>query len=88
VGLNKNNKTQTQIADELNLSHQRVRQIHQNALRKMRIGKAKKELLEELEVIDASSYRASLSSFKMHGESKVEYLACKKIELENKANYA
>lgn len=77
----KKNKTQVEIANELNLSHQRVRQIHQDALGKMRIGKAKKELKEQLEIAAASEYRTSFRSFTEHQESRVEYLALKRIEL-------
>lgn len=80
----KNSKSQTEIADELNLSHQRVRQIHQKALEKMRKGAARKELLEELEVADAKIYSTGFKNFKLYGESKVEYLARKRMEIERK----
>ncbi len=77
----KQGKTQKQIAAELGLSHQRVRQIHQNALRKMRRGAAKREILERLEILSAGEYRAGLRGFKEHQESKVEYLALKRAEV-------
>lgn len=86
----KNNKSQPQIAKEMGISHQGVRQIHQKALRRMRYGQAKRELLEKLEVADAGQYRCGLSNFREHLESKTEYLAVKHIEAENekKKQYA
>lgn len=77
----KQGKTQVQIAKELGISHQRVRQIHQNALRKMRRGAAKREILERLEILSAGEYRTGLRGFIERGDSKVEYLAIKRNEL-------
>ena len=76
-----NNKSQVLIAKEVDLSHQRVRQIHQTALRKMRSGAAKREILERLEILSAGEYRAGLRGFKERQESKVEYLALKRAEV-------
>lgn len=77
----KQGKTQVQIARELGISHQRVRQIHQTALRKMRRGAAKREILERLEILSAGEYRTGLRGFIERGDSKVEYLAIKRNEL-------
>ena len=48
----------------------------------MRRDRAKRELVEKLELVDSEKYRAGLQNFKEHQESKVEYMALKNIKLE------
>ncbi len=76
----KKGKAGTQIAEEMNLSYSKVRNLKESGLRKVRYGQGKKELLDSLEIAEAGQYRCGLSNFKEHLESKTEYLAMKRIE--------
>lgn len=77
-------KTLSQIARESGISLERVRQYKAAGLRKLRRGKAERELREKLEIVDAAAYRSGFTKFKEHGDSIVEYLAVRKAELEEK----
>lgn len=78
----RNGKNAAEIAREKEMGYQKVRNLKENGLRKMRKGNARKELLERLEIVEASEYRTGLSNFKEHQESKVEYLVRKRMEIE------
>lgn len=74
------NQTMSAIAREKGISLDRVRQIKENGLRKLRIGKAKRELLEKFDIADSKMYRGTMENFREHGTSIVEYLAMQKLE--------
>lgn len=77
------NQTMSMIARKQGISLDRVRQIKENGLRKLRIGKARRELLEKFEIVEAGAYRNSMSKFNEHGfTSKVEYMAIRRAELQ------
>ena len=71
-----------QIAKEYGLTTERIRTIKNNGLRRLKIGKAKRELIEKFEIMDASLYRSGYNKFKDYGESTVEYIAIRRMELE------
>lgn len=78
-------KTMTQVAREQGLSFDRVRQIKESGLRKLRMGKAKRELLEKFDIAEAGLYRGGFNSYKEHNfTSIVEHLAEKRIEAEER----
>jgi len=76
----KKGKAGTQIAEEMNLPYNKVRNLKESGLRKLRYGQGKKEILDSLEIAEAGQYRCGLNNFKEHLESKTEYLAMKRIE--------
>ena len=76
-------KTMPEIAREYELTTERIRIIKNNGLRKLKIGKARKELIERFEILDAGMYRDGLTNFKNNMGSKVEYIAMKRILLQN-----
>ena len=53
-----------QIAKEYGLTTERIRTIKNNGLRRLKIGKAKRELIEKFEIMDASLYRSGYNKFK------------------------
>ena len=72
-----------QVAREQDLSFDRIRQIKESGLRKLRIGKAKRELLEKFDIVEAGAYRNSINKFNEHGfTSTVEYIALRRAELQ------
>lgn len=78
-------KTMTTVAREQGISLDRVRQIKEKGLQKLRIGRAKRELLEKVDIAEAGLYRGGLTSYKEHNfVSIVEYTAVKKIEVEER----
>ena len=80
----KNNLTLQQIADKENLSHSRVRQIQTAGLEKLR-RRAKKELMSKCEIVESKLYRGGFNNFINHNfTSKVETIALKRIELNEK----
>ena len=46
-----------QVAREQGLSFDRIRQIKESGLRRLRIGKAKRELLEKFDIAEAGLFR-------------------------------
>lgn len=60
------NKTLNEIAKVKNLSKQRIRDIEQTAIRKLRKGKAKRHLETKLYIVSEERYSTSLRSFKEH----------------------
>ena len=80
-----NRKTMSQIARESGVSLVRIRQIKEKGLRRLRIGKAKRELLEKFDIAEAGLYRGGLNNYKEHNfTSIVEHLAEKRIEAEER----
>lgn len=79
----KKNKSMPEIAKEQGTTFQNVRTIKEKGLRKLRYGRAKRAILEKLEVAEASIYRTGKSNFDMHNfTSKVEYIAMRRAEIE------
>ncbi|MBD5495422.1 MAG: sigma-70 family RNA polymerase sigma factor [Lachnospiraceae bacterium] len=78
-----NNRTMAAIAREQGISLDRIRQIKEKGLRRMRIGKAKRELLEKFDIVEAGAYRNSMSKYNEHGfTSTVEYIALRRAEIQ------
>lgn len=80
----KEGKTLSQIARECDISLERVRQYKEAGLRRLRTGKAGREIREKFEIVEASAYRSGFRGFKEHGDSIVEYIAIRRAELEKK----
>lgn len=71
------------VAREQGVTIDRIRQIKERGLRRLRIGKAKRELLEKFDIVEVGAYRNSMSKFNEHGfTSTVEYIALRKAELQ------
>lgn len=77
------NKSMPEIAKEQSITVGRVREIKEVGLRRLRIGKAKRELLEKFDIVEAGEYRNSMSKFNEHGfTSTVEYIAIRRAEIQ------
>ncbi len=71
------------VSREQELSFDRIRQIKESGLRRLRMGKAKRELLEKFDIVEAGVYRNSMNKFNEHGfTSTVEYIALRRAELQ------
>lgn len=80
-----NRKTMSQIARESGVSLDRIRQIKEKGLRRLRIGKAKRELLEKFYIAEAGLYRGGLNNYQEHNfTSIVEHLAIKRLDAEGR----
>lgn len=78
-------KTMAAVAREQGVTISRIRQIKETGLRRLRIGKAKRELLEKFDIAEAGLFRSVLTSCKEHNfTSIVEHLAEKRIEAEER----
>ena len=78
-----NNQTMAAVAREQGISLDRVRQIKEKALRKLRLGKARSELLQKFDIVEAGVYRNSLNRFNEHSfTSTVEYIAIRRAEIQ------
>ncbi len=78
-----NNRTMAAVAREQGVTIERVRQTKEKGLRRLRIGKAKRELLEKFDIVEAGVYRNSMNKFNEHGfTSTVEYIALRRAELQ------
>lgn len=73
-------KSMAQVSREQGLSFDSVRQIKEKGLRRLRMGKAKRELLEKFDIVESRLYRGGMKNYKEHGTSIVEYLAIQKLE--------
>ncbi len=74
-------KSMAQVAREQGVGLERVRQIKEKALRKLKRGKARQELLEKFEVAEAGLYRGGLSNYRQHDfTSVVERIAARELE--------
>lgn len=70
------------VAREQSVTIDRIRQIKEKGLRRLRIGRAKRELLEKFDIIEAGAYRNSVNKFNEYGfTSTVEYIALRRAEL-------
>lgn len=77
------NKSMPEISKEQSITVGRVREIKEAGLRRLRIGKAKRELLEKFDIVEAGEYRNSMSKFNEHGfTSTVEYIAIRRAEIQ------
>lgn len=75
-------KTMAAISKEYDISVSRVREIKESGLRRLRIGKAKRELLEKFEFVQAGEYRNSVKKYREHAfTSTVEYMAMRRAEI-------
>lgn len=74
------NKTMSAVAREQGVTIERVRQTKEKGLRRLRMGKAKRELLEKFDIVESRLYRGGMENYKEHGTSIVEYLAIQKSE--------
>ena len=54
------------VAREQGVTIDRIRQIKEKGLRRLRIGKAKRELLEKFDIVEAGAYRNSMNKFNEH----------------------
>lgn len=78
-----NNQTMAAVARKQNILFDRIRQIKENGLRKLRTSRAKRELLEKFDIVEAGAYRNSMSKFNEYGfTSTVEYIALRKAEIQ------
>lgn len=78
------NKSMPQIAKEKGMTFQNVRTIKDKGLRKLRYGRAKREILDKMEVVISGVYRSGKSNYKTHNfTSNVEYIAIRRAELEH-----
>lgn len=77
-------KTLSQIARESNISVRQIKQYKEAGLRQLRMSKAIKEIREKFEIAEASVYRSGFNGFKAHGDSIVEHIALRRIELEQR----
>ncbi len=67
-----------QVAREQGLSFDSVRQIKEQGLRRLRMGKAKRELLEKFDIAEAGLFRGGLNNYREH--DFVSLFSKKKIE--------
>ncbi len=78
-------KTMAAVAREQGITIARIRQIKETGLRRLRMGKAKRELLEKFYIAEAGLFRGGLNNYREHNfTSIVEYLAEKRIEAEKR----
>ena len=78
-----NNRTMAAVAREQGITIDRIRQIKEKGLRRLRTGKAKRELLEKFDIVEAGASRNSMNKFNEHGfTSTVEYIALRRAELQ------
>ena len=73
-----NGKSMPKIAKEQGLSLGRIRQIKEKGLRRLCMGKARRELSEKFDIAEAGAYRGGLNAYREHDfTSIVEYMAIK-----------
>ncbi len=78
-------KTMAQVAREQDTTIERVRQIKEKGLRRLRMGKAKRELLEKFDIAEVGLFRGGLNNYREHNfTSIVEHLAEMRIEAEER----
>lgn len=71
----------SQVAREQGVSIERIRQTKEKGLRRLRMGKARRELLEKFDIAEAGLYRGGLNNYKEHNfTSIVEHLVEKRLE--------
>lgn len=78
-----NNQTMAAVAREQGIPFDRIRQIKEKGLRKLRTGRVRRELLEKFDIVEAGAYRNSMRKFNEHGfTSTVEYIALRRAEIQ------
>lgn len=78
-----NNQTMATVAREQGIPFDRIRQIKEKGLRKLRTGRARRELLEKFDIVEAGAYRNSMNKYIEHGfTSTVEYIALHRAEIQ------
>lgn len=76
------NKSMPEIAKEEKFTASRIREIKENGLRKLRYGRAKRELYEKFEIVECGIYRNSMNKFNEHNHtSTVECIALRRAEI-------
>ena len=77
------NKSMPEIAKNENVTVSRIREIREKGLRKLKFGKAKRELIEKFDIVDSGIYKNGYGNFTQHNNtSKVEYIAIRRAELQ------
>lgn len=77
-----NGYTLQKVGDIEGLSRERVRQIREQALKRLKQAKAKRRLCERLEVLDSAMYRGGLNSYKEHVNTSItERLAVENTDI-------
>jgi len=72
------------VAREQGVTIDRIRQIKEKGLRRLRIGKAKRELLEKFDIAEAGLFWSGLTSCKEHNfTSIVEHLEKNELKQRN-----
>lgn len=80
-------KTMAAVAREQGVTLGRIREIKEKGLRKLKAGKARRELLEMFEVAGAALYRGGLTNYRQHNfVSVVEHIATRELEAEERYN--
>lgn len=80
-----NRKTMAQVARELGLKLEWVRQIKARGLRRLRMGKARRELRRKFDIADSALYRGGYASYdERYFTSIVEHIAVKRMEAEER----
>lgn len=78
-------KSMAVIAGEQGISLDRVRQIKEKGLWELRVGKARRELLEKFEIAEAGLYRGGLANYReQYFTSIVERTAIRRMEAEER----
>ncbi len=78
-----NGKSTPKIAKEQGISLGRVRQIKEKGLRRLRRGRARRELSEKFDIVEAGAYRGGLRSYREHDfTSVVESMVIKQQEVQ------
>lgn len=78
-----NNKSMHKIAQERGLTTERIRIIKEDGLHRLRMGKARRELLEKFDIVESALYRSGMKKYREHDHtSTVEYIALRKAEIQ------
>ncbi len=78
-------KSMSRIAGELGISLDRVRQIKEKGLWKLRIGRARRELLKKFDIAEAGVYRGGLTNYREQCfASIVEQIVIRRMEAEER----
>lgn len=78
-----NGKSMSKIAEEQGVSLGRIRQIKERGLRRLRMGKARRELLEKFDIAEAGAYRGGSNQYREHGfTSIVEHIVMKRQDIQ------
>lgn len=75
-----NNMTLQAIGDKLGVTRERVRQIENKCLRKLRVPRVRRLLQDNYDLVESMAYRGSVSSFNYTWTSSTERAALKLIE--------